>query len=59
MKIYDFTVIELNYFRTYCNFTLDERQLFELRGAECPSGKVRGVNECKRVNCKTHEPPGE
>lgn len=36
MKIYDFTVIELNYFRTYCNFTLDERQLFELRARNVP-----------------------
>lgn len=36
MKIYDFTVIELNYFRTYCNFTLDERQLFEPRARNVP-----------------------
>lgn len=36
MKIYDFTVIELNYFRTYCNFALDERQLFELRARNVP-----------------------
>ena len=31
MKIYDFTVPELNYFRDYCNFTEDERVLFEYR----------------------------
>ena len=31
MKIYDFTVPELNYFREYCNFTEDERVLFEYR----------------------------
>lgn len=31
MKIYDFTVPELNYFRTYCNFTIEEAELFEYR----------------------------
>ena len=36
MKVYDFTVPELNYFRTYCNFTNDERQLFELRAQNMP-----------------------
>lgn len=36
MKVNDFTVPELNYFRTYCNFTEDERQLFELRAQNIP-----------------------
>lgn len=36
MKVNDFTVPELNYFRTYCNFTADERQLFELRAQNIP-----------------------
>ena len=36
MKVYDFTVPELNYFRTYCNFTSNERQLFELRAQNIP-----------------------
>lgn len=36
MKVYDFTVLELNYFRAYCNFTADERQLFELRAKNIP-----------------------
>ena len=31
MKIYDFTVPELNRFRELCNFTPDERQYFDLR----------------------------
>jgi len=31
MKIYDFTVPELNVFRELCNFTPDEREYFELR----------------------------
>lgn len=31
MKIYDFTVPELDKFRTLCNFTPDELQYFELR----------------------------
>ena len=36
MKVYDFTVPELNYFRTYCNFTEDERILFEYRSRNIP-----------------------
>ena len=36
MKIYDFTVPELNYFREYCNFTEDERVLFEYRSKNIP-----------------------
>ena len=36
MKIYDFTVPELNYYRDYCNFTEDERVLFEYRAKNIP-----------------------
>ncbi|SCH63985.1 Uncharacterised protein [uncultured Blautia sp.] len=36
MKVYDFTVPELNYFRTYCNFTKDESTLFEYRAKGVP-----------------------
>ena len=36
MKIYDFTVPELNYFRDYCNFTEEERILFEYRAKNIP-----------------------
>ena len=36
MKIYDFTAPELNYFRDYCNFTDDERVLFEYRAKNIP-----------------------
>ncbi len=36
MKVYDFTVPELNYFRTYCNFTDEERALFEYRAKNYP-----------------------
>ena len=31
MKIYDFTVPELNYFREMCNFTPEEMEYFNLR----------------------------
>lgn len=31
MKVYEFTVAELDYFRIWCNFTDDERTLFEYR----------------------------
>lgn len=36
MKIYDFTLPELEYFRKMCNFTKDERTLFDLRSDGCP-----------------------
>ena len=36
MKVYDFTVPELNYFREQCNFTEDERTLFEYRSRTIP-----------------------
>ena len=36
MKVYDFTVPELNYFLTYCNFTSDEETLFNLRAKNIP-----------------------
>lgn len=36
MKICGFTEFELNYFRKYCNFTPDERTLFEYRSREYP-----------------------
>lgn len=36
MKIYDFTLPELNYFREYCNFTADELTLFDYRAAHYP-----------------------
>lgn len=36
MKIYDFTVPELNHFREYCNFTEEELELFEHRSKNIP-----------------------
>lgn len=36
MKVYDFTVPELDYFRAKCNFTKDERTLFEYRSKNIP-----------------------
>lgn len=36
MKIYDFTVPELNYFKENCNFTEDEMKLFEYRAKNVP-----------------------
>ena len=39
LKVYDFTVPELNMFRTYCNFTDVERTLFEYRAKNIPLEK--------------------
>lgn len=36
MKVYDFTVPELNRFRALANFTPDERTLFEYRAEGVP-----------------------
>ena len=36
MKIYDFTVPELNYFKDNCNFTTEELKLFEYRAKNIP-----------------------
>lgn len=36
MKIYDFTVPELDYFRQYCNFTDEEQILFDYRSKNIP-----------------------
>ena len=36
MKIYDFTTPELNYFRDNCNFTYEERKLFDYRARNIP-----------------------
>ena len=36
MKIYDFTVPELEYFRKNCNFTTEELALFEYRSKNIP-----------------------
>ena len=36
MKIYDFTMPELNYFRDNCNFTDEEKMLFEYRAKNIP-----------------------
>lgn len=36
MKIYDFTQPELDYFREYCNFTPDQRKLFDYRAQNIP-----------------------
>ena len=35
MKIYEFTLPELEYFRSMCNFTKDERTLFDRRSEGC------------------------
>lgn len=36
MKVYDFTEPELDYFRSKCNFTIEERALFEYRSKNIP-----------------------
>lgn len=59
MKVYDFTVPELNYFRTYCNFTNDERQLFELRSQNMPLEQCAEKNECQCVHGEKIKPKSQ
>lgn len=59
MRVYDFTVPELNYFRTYCNFTNEERQLFELRAQNiclelCAEQMNVSVSTVKRISRKVN-----
>lgn len=59
MKVYDFTVLELNYFSTYCNFTNDERQLFELRAQnisleQCAEQMNISISTAKRLSRKVN-----
>lgn len=59
MKVYDFTVPELNYFRTYCNFTKDEKILFELRAKNIPLERCAeimsvSVSTIKRLSRKVN-----
>lgn len=55
MKINSFTVPELNYFREYCNFTKDEKALFEYRVSEyslemCAELMNVSVSTAKRIS---------
>ena len=55
MNINSFTVPELNYFREYCNFTKDERMLFEYRVQEhslemCAELMNVSVSTIKRIS---------
>lgn len=59
MKIYDFTVPELERFRKYCNFTEDERTLFEYRAKnlsieQCAELMNVSSSTAKRVSQKVN-----
>ena len=55
MKIYDFTIPELNYFRDNCNFTYEEQMLFEYRAKNIPLESIAeimniSVSTAKRIS---------
>ena len=57
MKIHDFTVPELNYFREYCNFTEEEMMLFDYRSKNIPLETCAeimnvSISTIKRMNKK-------
>lgn len=59
MKVYDFTVPELNHFRENCNFTDDERELFEYRSKGIPLEQCAelmnvSVSTIKRISRKVN-----
>lgn len=59
MKIYEFTVPELELLRAYCNFTAEERQLFDMRSQnipleECAENMNVSVSTAKRISRKVN-----
>lgn len=59
MKVYDFTVPELDYFRSKCNFTEEERTLFEYRSKNMPLERCAelmnvSVSTVKRLSRKVN-----
>lgn len=55
MKIYDFTMPELNHFRDNCNFTEEERLLFDYRARNIPLETIAeimniSVSTAKRIS---------
>lgn len=59
MKVYEFTVPELDRFRRLANFTKDERQLFEYRASgvtleECAEKMNVSVATVKRISRKVN-----
>lgn len=59
MNITEFTVPELEYFRNTCNFTKDERKLFEYRVQEytledCAELMCVSLSTAKRISRKVN-----
>lgn len=59
MKIYDFTVPELDFFRAQCNFTTEERALFDMRSAnipleQCAENMNVSLSTIKRISKKVN-----
>lgn len=60
MKIYDFTIPELNYFRENCNFTKEEQMLFEYRAKNIPLEYIAeimniSVSTAKRISRRVNK----
>lgn len=43
MKVYGFTLPQLEYYRTFCNFSPEERELFNLRA------EGKSLEECAEI----------
>jgi len=43
LKVYGFTVPQLEYYRTFCNFSPEERELFNLRA------EGKSLEECAEI----------
>lgn len=59
MKIYDFTLPELEYFRQTCNFTPDERTLFDYRSRELSIRAMRRDDERQHIHGEADQSAGE
>lgn len=59
MKVYDFTEPELEHFRNTCNFTAEERELFDYRSKNIPLERCAelmnvSVSTIKRLSRKVN-----
>ena len=60
MRICGFTLPELEYFRAYCNFTAEEKELFDLRAQAIPLEQCAemmnvSVSTAKRISRRVND----
>lgn len=57
MKLYDFTLPQIEYYRTFCNFDEKEAALFELRRQNIPlerCAEMLNYNNIKKISSRVN-----